>query len=95
MPECGRPDIDAHNSAVWLLEGLRPQIESDIDWSSGGIDNCRLGGSPRAGQDGSSYIPACQIKSAKQHKNDNDDQDGAELKKWLHYPARGIVQPLL
>ena len=42
MPECGRPDIDAHNSAVWLLEGLRPQIESDIDWSSGGIDNCRL-----------------------------------------------------
>jgi hypothetical protein len=23
----------------------------------------------------------------KQHKTDNDDQDGAERKKWLHYPA--------
>lgn len=42
MPECGRPDIDAHNSAVWFLADLRSKIESDVDWSSGGIDNCRL-----------------------------------------------------
>jgi hypothetical protein len=42
MPECGRPDIDAHNAVVWFLEGLRPQIGADVDWSSGGIDNCTL-----------------------------------------------------
>jgi len=42
MPQSGRPDIDAHNAAVWFLEGLRPQIAADIDWSSGGIDNGTL-----------------------------------------------------
>jgi hypothetical protein len=42
MPQSGRPDIDAHNTAVWFLADLRSKIESDVDWSSGGIDNCRL-----------------------------------------------------
>jgi DNA-binding MarR family transcriptional regulator len=42
MPQSGRPDIDAHNSAVWFLADLRSKIESDVDWSSGGIDNCTL-----------------------------------------------------
>jgi hypothetical protein len=42
MPESGRPDIDAHNAVVWFLEGLRPQIGADVDWSASGIDNCTL-----------------------------------------------------
>jgi hypothetical protein len=42
MPQSGRPDIDAHNAAVWFLERLRPQIAADIDWSSSGIDNGTL-----------------------------------------------------
>lgn len=42
MPQPGRPDIDGHNAAVWFLAQLRQQIAADIDWSSGGIDDCRL-----------------------------------------------------
>ena len=81
MPESGRPEIDAHNAAVWFLEDLRSKIESDVDWSSGGIDNCRrlIEWLARHGADAVTAVIAATVARRRQTR------PGDQIRSWSYF----------